>query len=141
MLLSSYFILNKYVHFRTINIVAQVSIPLARTNEIKKHKLYPHVHSFSNVPTRKAMLCPVHIPDVLPSTLPPGTDFSLVAGEFSSSCGMISYTYVQLSGDFEEIYGTDTDPNEPHAGQWDAILTCFFIDTVRILFTSLASAD
>lgn len=36
-------------------------------------------------------------------------------------------------GDFEEIYGAvDTDASEPHAGQWDAVLTCFFIDTVRL---------
>lgn len=36
-----------------------------------------------------------------------------------------------LSGDFEEIYGAaDIDEDEPQAGQWDAILTCFFIDTV-----------
>lgn len=33
-------------------------------------------------------------------------------------------------GDFEEIYGTETDPGEPQSGKWDAILTCFFIDTV-----------
>ena len=37
-------------------------------------------------------------------------------------------------GDFEEIYGAEyTDESEPHAGQWDAVLTCFFIDTVRDL--------
>ena len=34
-------------------------------------------------------------------------------------------------GDFEEIYGGEPDPEEPQAGQWDAIMTCFFIDTVR----------
>lgn len=35
-------------------------------------------------------------------------------------------------GDFEEIYGAEhTDEDEPQAGKWDAILTCFFIDTVR----------
>jgi len=94
MLLASYFILN-------------------RTNEIRKHKLYPYVHSFSNVPTREAILHPVYIPDVLPSALPSGSDFSLVAG------------------DFEEIYGTDTDPREPHSGQWDSVVTCFFIDTAK----------
>jgi carnosine N-methyltransferase len=34
-------------------------------------------------------------------------------------------------GDFEEIYGTDEEGGkEPQSGQWDAILTCFFIDTV-----------
>lgn len=36
------------------------------------------------------------------------------------------------TGDFEEIYGAESlDESEPQAGQWDAILTCFFIDTVR----------
>jgi hypothetical protein len=38
--------------------------------------------------------------------------------------------YIQSSGDFEEIYGVDMDPREPHSGQWDSVLTCFFIDTV-----------
>jgi len=36
-------------------------------------------------------------------------------------------------GDFEEIYAAeegDESGQEPQSGQWDAILTCFFIDTV-----------
>lgn len=36
-------------------------------------------------------------------------------------------------GDFEEIYSAeeeDGNGQEPHSGQWDAVLTCFFIDTV-----------
>ncbi|TFK32167.1 N2227-like protein-domain-containing protein [Crucibulum laeve] len=94
MLLSSYFILN-------------------RTDAINKHTFHPYVHSFSNVASRPAMLHAVSIPDVLPSALPAGSDFSLVAG------------------DFEEIYGGETDPDEPQSGQWDAILTCFFIDTAK----------
>ncbi|RDB17307.1 Carnosine N-methyltransferase [Hypsizygus marmoreus] len=94
MLLASYFILN-------------------RTDSIGKHTFYPYVHSFSNVPSRSAMLRAVSIPDVLPSDLPSGSNFSLVAG------------------DFEEIYGADSDPAEPQSGQWDAILTCFFIDTAK----------
>ena len=63
------------------------------------------------------MLKRVQIPDVLPSDLPPGSNFSLVAGEF------------------EEVYGRQdggADPDEPSAGLWDAVLTCFFIDTVII---------
>lgn len=36
-----------------------------------------------------------------------------------------------LVGDFEEVYGTDgNDDDEPQSGLWDAVLTCFFIDTV-----------
>ena len=34
-----------------------------------------------------------------------------------------------VTGDFEEIYGSPNEDNE-HIGQWDAIVTCFFIDTV-----------
>jgi carnosine N-methyltransferase len=95
MLLSSFFILN-------------------RTDGVNVHKIYPYVHSFSNIPTRSAMLEPISFPDVNPSSLPPGVDFSLVAG------------------DFEEIYGSEHNNGEPQAGQWDAIMTCFFIDTVSI---------
>jgi carnosine N-methyltransferase len=81
-----------------------------------QHTIYPYVHTLSNVRNRAAMLKRVQIPDVLPSDLPQGSNFSLVAG------------------DFEEVYGqqdADLDPNEPSAGPWDAVLTCFFIDTVN----------
>jgi carnosine N-methyltransferase len=84
-----------------------------------QHTIYPYVHSLSNLPNRAAMLKRVQIPDVLPSDLPPGSNFSLVAG------------------DFEEVYGRqqggEADPDEPSAGLWDAVLTCFFIDTVTAL--------
>ena len=58
------------------------------------------------------------LPSPLPSSLPPDANFSLVAG------------------DFEEIYGADDAEGDGsgggmHAGPWDAVLTCFFIDTVR----------
>lgn len=38
------------------------------------------------------------------------------------------------TGDFEEVYGVDEgddSEHEPQLGQWDAVLTCFFIDTVK----------
>jgi len=55
------------------------------------------------------------IPDVLPSSIPTGPAFSLVAG------------------DFEEIYGKlrEGDEREPQQSKWDAVLTCFFIDTAK----------
>jgi len=37
-------------------------------------------------------------------------------------------------GDFEEIYGSPDEDNE-HIAQWDAIVTCFFIDTVGLSLT------
>ncbi|KAG2340538.1 N2227-domain-containing protein [Suillus weaverae] len=102
MLLASYLILN-------------------RTDAIGQYTIYPYVHSFSNLPDREAMLRSVKIPDVLPSALPPGSSFSLVAG------------------DFEEIYGTEYKEGdfEPQAGQWDAVLTCFFIDTAKNIINYL----
>ncbi|KAF8607126.1 N2227-domain-containing protein [Ceratobasidium sp. AG-I] len=100
MLLASYFILN-------------------RTNAKFQHTIHPFVHSISNTVSSRSLLRAVQVPDVLPSDLPPGSNFSLVAG------------------DFEEIYGVESDPNanegdpEPQAGEWDAVLTCFFIDTAK----------
>ncbi|KAJ7783980.1 N2227-domain-containing protein [Mycena maculata] len=80
MLLASHFILN-------------------RTSETDAHTIYPYVHSFSNGASHEAMLRPITIPDVLPSGLPAGVDFSLVAG------------------DFEKIYGSpEINPDEPQAG-------------------------
>jgi carnosine N-methyltransferase len=130
MLLASYFILNKYGIILGSNLATDHSTASTRTDEIRKHKLYPYVHTFSNAPTREAMLHPVYIPDVLPSALPSGSNFSLVAGECMSFL-MRYLACIQPSGDFEEIYGVNTDPREPHSGQWDSVVTCFFIDTVR----------
>ncbi|KAI5119470.1 hypothetical protein M0805_007204 [Coniferiporia weirii] len=95
MLLASFFILN-------------------RTERLHQHTIYPHVHSLSNIPNRTALLRPITIPDALPSAIPEGVNFSLVAG------------------DFEDVYGAeDHDDNGPQAGKWDAVLTCFFIDTAK----------
>ncbi|KAJ4490072.1 N2227-domain-containing protein [Lentinula aciculospora] len=85
---------------------------LNKTKQPNMHTIYPYVHSFSNIPDQTSMLRAITIPDVEP-TLPSGSDFSLVAG------------------DFEEIYGGESDPNEPQAGLWDAVMTCFFIDTAK----------
>jgi carnosine N-methyltransferase len=39
-----------------------------------------------------------------------------------------------VAGDFEEIYGIldEDDERELQQGKWDAVLTCFFIDTVSL---------
>ncbi|ELU42925.1 N2227-like domain-containing protein [Rhizoctonia solani AG-1 IA] len=91
-----------------------------------EHTIHPFIHSISNTVSARSLLRAVQVPDVLPSDLPPGSNFSLVAG------------------DFEEIYGVDSDPEgglssepEPHAGEWDAVLTCFFIDTAKNIISYL----
>jgi carnosine N-methyltransferase len=88
------------------------------------------------------LLREIKIPDVLPTDLPKGPTFSLVAGEPMQlkprrytelvTLSPLCYSYI---GDFEEIYGklAEDDEREPQQGKWDAVLTCFFIDTVREL--------
>lgn len=89
MLLASHFILNKTTH-------------------VGQHAIYPFVHSSSNWRTADDMLRAIRIPDVLPSRLPPTSEFSMVAGEFC------------------EVY------SQPHeAKAWQVVATCFFIDTAK----------
>ncbi|PVG03867.1 N2227-domain-containing protein [Serendipita vermifera] len=85
-------------------------------NEIQtldQHTIYPFIHSFSNVVDSQSVSRGISFPDVLPSSLPRGSNFSMVAG------------------DFEEIYGPKPDPEDDETGQWDAVLSCFFIDTAK----------
>ncbi|KAF8546782.1 hypothetical protein OG21DRAFT_1490826 [Imleria badia] len=84
---------------------------IRRTKAIGEHTIYPYIHSFSNIPCKDALLRPMKIPDVLPSDLPPGSDFSLgsryAARPFSVS---ILFDYSTAPGAFKEIYGAeDTD--------------------------------
>lgn len=104
-------------------------LPFAQTNshtaysssEAEYHEIYPFLHSFSHhISTANSLLRSVRIPDVLPANvLGPDSDFSLVAG------------------DFEEVYGQD----ENQHGQWGAVVTCFFIDTVSCFEHARANAD
>jgi carnosine N-methyltransferase len=60
------------------------------------------------------MLRPVPFPDINPNVLlsrNPGADLSMVAGEFL------------------EVYSAAR-----HVGAWDAVVTCFFIDTAPVVF-------
>ncbi|KAF8834496.1 N2227-domain-containing protein [Paxillus ammoniavirescens] len=101
---------NEFSHYMLLS----SHLILNNTDSIGEYTIYPYIHSFSNIPSKAAMLRAVKIPDVRPSDIPPGTDFSLVAG------------------DFEEIYGDgDADESESHTERWDAVLTCFFIDTAK----------
>lgn len=81
---------------------------LNNTREVHEHVVYPYVHGLSNWSTAADMLQGVAIPDVLPSSLAPGTDFSMVAGEFV------------------EVYAK---PEERAA--WHAVATCYFLDTAK----------
>ncbi|KAJ2156550.1 hypothetical protein GGF46_005107 [Coemansia sp. RSA 552] len=83
---------------------------LNRSETVEQHTIYPFVHHFSNVTAASSQLRAVRIPDVLPSSLPYAAtaDFSMTAG------------------DFIEIYGAESE-----RAKWDAIVTCFFMDTAK----------
>lgn len=89
MLLASHYILNK-------------------TSQVDEHTIYPFVHSSSNWRTADDMLRPIRIPDVLPSSLPQTSEFSMVAGEFC------------------EVYSKSDEKRA-----WHVVATCFFIDTAK----------
>lgn len=74
MLLASNFILNK-------------------TQQINQFKIYPYIHSFSNIIKSSDVLTEATIPDVNPSEIPRGTDFSMVAGDFIEVYGMEEENY------------------------------------------------
>ncbi|GAA6014698.1 hypothetical protein JCM11491_000197 [Sporobolomyces phaffii] len=79
------------------------------TNE---YALYPYLHSFSNIRSKEDLLSPSWIPDVSPN--------EIVDNEQSGPKGDFSFA----AGDFLELYGGGT-------ADWDACVTCFFIDTAR----------
>ena len=56
---------------------------LNRTSRVNEHVIFPFLHSTCNLTSEDDMFTTVEIPDVLPSELPPGADFSYAAGEFT----------------------------------------------------------
>ena len=79
---------------------------LNNTESAEQFTLHPFCHTLSNIRTLDGSLRPIVIPDVLPTSLPPGSRFSMAAG------------------DFLEVYKDDE-------GEWDCVVTCFFIDTAH----------
>ncbi|XP_047334360.1 carnosine N-methyltransferase-like isoform X2 [Impatiens glandulifera] len=70
--------------------------------------IYPWIHSNCNALSDRDQLRPVSMPDIHPASAGITEGFSM--------CG----------GDFVEVY---KDPSQ--AGTWDAVVTCFFIDTAH----------
>ena len=80
--------------------------------------IYPYVLQSCNVRTDQDQCRGVHIPDVCASD---GADM-VISPDQMSICG----------GDFVEVYG------RPEAkGKWDAVITCFFLDTAPNFLTYL----
>ncbi|PVU98618.1 hypothetical protein BB559_001450 [Furculomyces boomerangus] len=70
--------------------------------------IYPFIHQFSNVLNTEDQLRPVSIPDISPFQ--------------SFNNGMNNFS--MAGGDFVQVYQDDNEI-------WDAVVTCFFIDTAK----------
>ncbi|KAF7667890.1 hypothetical protein LDENG_00042380 [Lucifuga dentata] len=78
---------------------------LNRCDKVNSLTLYPWIHQFSNNKKSSDQRRSISFPDINPQSLPPNSDFSMVAG------------------DFLEVY-SDSE-------SWDCVATCFFIDTAH----------
>jgi len=73
----------------------------------EKYEIHPFIHSWCNLFSDSDAFETYRVPDVCPSdVIKPGADFSMVAGEFV------------------EVY-------KHQKGEWDSVVTCFFIDTAN----------
>ncbi|THG08166.1 hypothetical protein TEA_020929 [Camellia sinensis var. sinensis] len=84
------------------------SFILNQTQTVGEWTIYPWIHSNCNSLSDSDQLRPVSIPDIFPASAGITDGFSM--------CG----------GDFVEVY---SDPSQ--VGVWDAVVTCFFIDTAH----------
>ncbi|XP_054804082.1 uncharacterized protein LOC129307214 isoform X2 [Prosopis cineraria] len=84
------------------------SFILNHTQTAGEWTIYPWIHSNCNSLSDSDQLRPVSIPDIHPASAGITEGFSI--------CG----------GDFVEVY---SDPSQ--IGAWDAVVTCFFIDTAH----------
>lgn len=89
--------------------------------------IYPWIDRVSNVVNLNDVLEPVMIPDVSPvdlmnsaPALPSENDLPQAEPDFMR--------FTMAAGNFVELYG-----GEGQAGIWDAIVTCFFLDTAPIV--------
>ncbi|KAL8595539.1 hypothetical protein ACOMHN_000747 [Nucella lapillus] len=112
MLLASNFVLNKCRNPHSLRLypwVHQWSNNLRTTHQVCRNphslRLYPWVHQWSNNLRTTHQTSPITFPDIDPSHLPEGVNFSMAAG------------------DFMEVY---TMP-----GVWDCVSMVFFLDTAH----------
>ncbi|OQR69486.1 UPF0586 protein C9orf41-like [Tropilaelaps mercedesae] len=79
---------------------------LNRCKQTEMFRIYPYVHQFTNNMRNADQVRSVPIPDVNPAQAGANPNFSMTAGNFV------------------EVYSAQPD-------MWDAVVTCFFIDTAQ----------
>ena len=86
------------------------SFMLNATRDVGEFGIHPFMHSRSNHRRMEDAWRETRVPDVVPGdvTFPPGASMSMSAGDFTA------------------VYGTTAE-----RGQWDAVVTAYFIDTAH----------
>ncbi|KAG6768996.1 hypothetical protein POTOM_024611 [Populus tomentosa] len=95
------------------------SFILNQTETAGEWTIYPWIHSNCNSLSDGDQLRPVSLPDIHPAS------FKSTLSFITSSAG-ITEGFSMCGGDFVEVY---SDPSQ--VGVWDAVVTCFFIDTAH----------
>eukprot|EP00727_Mastigamoeba_balamuthi_P010121 m51a1_g5731 hypothetical protein (545) ;mRNA; r:1133463-1136870 len=86
---------------------------LNKATRANERTIFPYVRQSSNVVRTEDQLRSVTVPDVVPSEV--FMDTSAPRGQMS-----------MVAGDFVEVYGASSQEST-----WDAVVTCFFIDTAH----------
>ena len=86
------------------------SFMLNATRDVGEFGIHPFMHARSNHRRMEDAWRETRVPDVVPGdvTFPPGASMSMAAGDFTA------------------VYGTTAE-----RGQWDAVVTAYFIDTAH----------
>ncbi|GAA5916907.1 hypothetical protein JCM8208_005481 [Rhodotorula glutinis] len=94
---------------------------LNHTSHANSYALHPYLHSLSNVRSNADLLAPSYIPDVRPDEIA-----APAPGKGTDATTTTTATFSFAAGEFVELYGADEQ-----RAQWDACVTCFFLDTAR----------
>ena len=89
---------------------------LNRCTQPGQFEIYPWSHSFANHRTSQHQFKRFRVPD------------EQVSGQSIDFAGGVEFS--MTAGEFEEVYATQQE-----YGQWDALVSCFFIDTAHNIFS------
>lgn len=91
--------------------------------EENSYDVYPWVDRVSNVVQISDIVTPVRVPDTCAGTLLESSPYATV-----DTSQLPFRKFSMAAGDFVEIYG-----GEDNRGQWDCVVTCFFVDTAPVV--------
>lgn len=88
-------------------------------------QIFPWIDRVSNIVNLTDVLQPVVVPDVCPMDL---LTSNPLTASFEERDDALFHRFSMAAGNFVELYG-----EEKQKEQWDAIVTCFFLDTAPVV--------